>query len=123
MIFFRFKLEVRVIDSQSSAIFTLWDDTVTRLTGFSVQQVNDLIAIQNPDENSYVDQSFPTSILQPFFGKELLFKLRVRDLKLSSSILKVSVSKICSDDSVISRFKEDVAFVQESFDHVRFTLL
>lgn len=106
-----------MIDSQSSAIFTLWDDTVTRLTGYTVQQVNDLIAIRNPVENSLMDQSFPTFILQPFIGKELLFKLRTRDLKLSSSILRISVSKICADEAIISKFKDEMASIQEAFDN------
>lgn len=106
-----------MIDDEASAIFVLWDDAVSRLTGYNVQQVNDLIAIQSGNGQNPEDQAFPNSILQPFIGKELLFKLRVRDLKLDQSTLKVSVSKVCPEEPIIAQFKADWESVRGAHDN------
>lgn len=75
------------------------------MTSKTVQNVLEHSAINNIDDPNPFDYSFPESILSEYIGKQILFKVKLRDLNVSYGSAKFSVMSICTDQKIISKFK------------------
>ncbi|XLR51736.1 hypothetical protein S83_002408 [Arachis hypogaea] len=101
----RFSINMRVADETDTASFLLYDKEVSKFLGISA---SDLRLAQLT--RGGVNKEYPTE-LNSLMGKKFLFKVSVKMEDLNAfQPCRIIVTKLCADNSVITKFTAKTSF-------------
>lgn len=92
--FYRFKVEAKVIDSTGSRTFVLFDRVVSDFLGRTAQQILDDIPADNP---------LPADFSR-FYNRDLLFKVSILRGNLTQNWQHFAVKRLTDDPAIIKSF-------------------
>ncbi|KAL6558039.1 hypothetical protein OROMI_018389 [Orobanche minor] len=108
----RFKIHIKVVDGNSSAIFFLWDDIARMLIGTSASNICERLALESAAENTDLVASSKDvcRLEQPYevdnlIGREFLFKVGIDVRHLENRDNVYVVERVCEDAVLIKEHK------------------